>query len=43
MDVQIEQHLALEMPLERKLGNRNSCIVSKNRYDGRFVPRHAAY
>ena len=25
--VEIEQHLALEMPLERKLGNRNQVIV----------------
>ena len=29
-DVQIEQYLALEMQLERKLGNRNRCILSKD-------------
>jgi len=31
-DVQIEQYLALEMQLERKLGNRNSCILSEDRH-----------
>ena len=29
-DVQIEQYLDLEMQLERKLGNRNSCILSND-------------
>ena len=31
-DVQIEQYLALEMRLERKLGNRNIYILCKDRY-----------
>ena len=31
-DVQIEQYLAMEMQLERKLGNRNSCILSSDRH-----------
>ena len=31
-DVQIEQYLALEIQLERRLGNRNSCSLSKDRY-----------
>ena len=28
----VEQYLALEMQLERKLGNSNTCILSKDRY-----------
>ena len=31
-DAQIEQHFALEMQLERKLFNRNSFILSKDRH-----------
>ena len=31
-DVQIEQYLDLEMQLERKLGNHNSCILSNDRH-----------
>ena len=31
-DVQIEQYLALEIQLECRLGNRNSCSLSKDRY-----------
>ena len=31
-DVQIGQYLALEFQLERKLGNRNNCILSKDRH-----------
>ena len=34
-DVKIDQYLAVEMQLECKLGNSNSCIPSKD--------RHAAY
>lgn len=36
-DVQIEQYLALEMQLERKLESRISCILSK---DSRSIPRY---
>ena len=32
-DVQIEpEYLALEIQVERRLGNRNSCRLSKDRY-----------
>ena len=31
-DVQIEQYLALVIQLKRRLGNRNSCSLSKDRY-----------
>ena len=31
-NVQIEQFLALEIQLERRLGNSNSCSLSKDRY-----------
>ena len=37
-DVQIEQYLDLEMQLERKLGNHNSCVLSNDRHAAsRFV------
>ena len=31
-DVQIEQYLALEIQLKHRLGNRNRCSLSKDRY-----------
>ena len=31
-DVRIEQYLALEIQLERRLGSCNSCSLSKDRY-----------
>ena len=31
-DVKIEQYLDLEMQLERKLGNHNSCILRNDRH-----------
>ena len=38
-DVQIEQSLALETQLERRLGNHNSCSLSKDRYKCN-IPRY---
>ena len=43
-DVQIEQYLALKIQLERRLGNHNSCSLSKDRnaaYRGTNLPRRA--
>ena len=40
IDVQIEQYLALEIQLERKLGNRNGCILSKDHTEVRIFHLH---
>ena len=39
-DVQIEQYLALEMQLERKLGNCDRCILSKDHTEVRIFHLH---
>ena len=42
-DVGIEQYLDLEMQLERKLGNHNSCVLSNDRHaasEGRIFHLH---
>ena len=40
IDVQIEQYLALDMQLERKLGNRDRCFLSEDNTEVRIFHLH---